>query len=96
MANHDIDIMEKPFSPPELVQRISALIANDMTWAQKYAELTAFHQSISSGLEMEQPSLRFSKNVMETIETVQFAPSVRRLINVRIVRGIAAFFILIT
>lgn len=76
-------------------QRIAGLIANNTTWRNKYDELTALHTSITTDIEKEEPSMRFAKNVMETIATTKPARAARLFINPMIIRGIAAFFIVI-
>jgi len=43
--------------------------------------------------ELEQPSMRFTKNVMEEIAKLQIAPATKNYINKKIIWGIAAFFI---
>ncbi|MBS1774206.1 MAG: hypothetical protein JST82_15215 [Bacteroidetes bacterium] len=45
-------------------------------------------------LEAEQPSMRFTKNVMESIVGLQIAPSAGRYINLLVVRSIAALLVL--
>jgi hypothetical protein len=75
-------------------QRISMLINNDAIWQQAHDELKAVHVAIATQLPTEQPSLRFSKNVMEAVAAAQVAPSARNYINRSIIRGIAAFFII--
>jgi len=74
-------------------ERIANLITTDAAWIEAFNELSALHQNIGAGLETAEPSLRFSKNVMEAIDTVKFAPSARGHINQWIIRGIAAVFI---
>ena len=68
------------------------LIRENQEWRSRYQELLEVHQSI--GLtELEQPSLRFTKNVMEEIAKYQIAPATRAYINNRIIWGIGLFFI---
>lgn len=73
--------------------RIAGLIVNDAMWKMKFDELSAFHTSIPAGMEQEQPSMRFTKNVMDSIATVQVAPATNKYINKTIIRSIAAFFV---
>ncbi|MBD0332200.1 MAG: hypothetical protein ICV66_06055 [Chitinophagaceae bacterium] len=73
---------------------IEKLIAENAEWRQKYQELLELHQLISAS-ELEQPSLRFTKNVMEQIAKYHIAPATKNYINNRIIWGIAAFFILV-
>ena len=45
-------------------------------------------------MEMDEPSMAFSYNVMETIRTEQAMKPLKSAINQRIIKGISAFFIL--
>lgn len=76
-------------------QRIALLIKEDVAWAEKYTELIAFNAELAGSLELEQPSMRFTKNVMEAVAVSHIAPATKKYINPFIIRGIAAFFILI-
>jgi anti-sigma factor RsiW len=67
-------------------------IATDAEWEKLYKELSALNSLIAE-TEMEQPSMRFSKNVMEIIAQTTVAPIVKRYINPLIIRLIAGFFI---
>lgn len=71
---------------------IEKLIAENAEWRAKYAELLEVHQLVQA-TELEEPSLRFTKNVMEEISRLQIAPATKNYINARIIWGIAAFFI---
>jgi hypothetical protein len=71
---------------------IERLVAEQAEWKAKYQELLEVHQSIQL-VELEAPSLRFSKNVMEEIARLQIAPAARQYINNKVVWGIAAFFV---
>ena len=76
------------------MQRISILVERDEVWKQKYKELHALHTGIANNMQLEQPSLRFTKNVMEAVAAVHIAPATKKYINKGIIRGIAAFFII--
>jgi hypothetical protein len=69
-------------------------MASDPVWARRYQSLVelnlAMHQQ-----ELEMPSLRFTKNVMERIAQVQVAPATRNYINRNVIRGIMAFFFIL-
>jgi hypothetical protein len=80
------------FSSAEEKSVIDKLISENAEWKAKYHELLALHQSINL-VELEQPSLRFTKNVMEEIARLQIAPAAKQYINSKIIWGIAAFFI---
>ena len=43
--------------------------------------------------ELEMPSLRFTKNVMEEIAQFHVAPATKNYINKNVIRGITAFFL---
>jgi hypothetical protein len=71
---------------------IEKLIAENSVWRAKYAELLDIH-SLVQVTDLEEPSLRFTKNVMEEIARLQITPAAKKYINTRIIWGIAAFFI---
>lgn len=73
---------------------VAHLIASDAAWNEKYAELMAFNASLIHGLEQEEPSIRFTKNVMDIIGKASAVPPVRRYINPVIIRSIAAFLLI--
>lgn len=73
-------------------RRIADLITGDTEWKRKFEELSALHQNIHP--ELEQPSMRFTKNVMEAVAKTQVAPATKKYINPYIVRGIAVLFII--
>ncbi|HEX8314500.1 MAG TPA: hypothetical protein VF609_05895 [Flavisolibacter sp.] len=72
---------------------IEKLVAENREWKEKYAELLAFHQLMAQ-TEVEQPSMRFTKNVMEEIARFQIAPAAKEYINKKIIWGLAAFFVI--
>jgi hypothetical protein len=71
---------------------IEKLIAENSLWKAKYHELLELHQSINL-TEMEQPSLRFTRNVMEEIAKYQIAPATKNYINQKVIWGIGIFFL---
>lgn len=73
---------------------IENLIRENSEWKVKYAELLETHQLIIQ-TELEHPSLRFTKNVMEEIARYQIAPATKKYINTKVIWGIAVFFITI-
>jgi len=80
------------FCSPTERTAIETLIAENREWQQKYAELLHTHQLLNSS-ELEAPSMRFTKNVMEEISRHHVAPATRSYINKNIIRGIGAFFL---
>jgi len=85
--------IDKQCSDAEM-QRIAALIAADKSWEAQYNELLAFHKEISTA-EPEQPSMRFTRNVMDAIGATQVAPATKSYVNLWVVRGVAAMFALL-
>ena len=71
---------------------IEKLLAENREWREKYAELLEVHQLVGSA-ELEEPSMRFTKNVMEEIARLQIAPATKEYINKKIIWGIAIFFV---
>lgn len=71
---------------------IEKLIAENAEWKAKYHELLEVHQSLNL-VELDAPSLRFTRNVMEEIAKYQIAPATKSYINSKIIWGIGVFFI---
>lgn len=71
---------------------IEQLIAADAAWRAKYGELLEVHQLINS-TELEEPSMRFTRNVMDEIARMQIAPATQSYINKNIIRGLTIFFV---
>lgn len=71
--------------------RIEALLQSQAEWNEKYKELLDISQLLQNS-DLETPSLRFSKNVMEEISRMQITPATKSYINNRIIWGIGIFF----
>jgi len=71
---------------------IEELIRQDKAWSGKYRELLDLKRLILSD-ELEQPSMRFTKNVMDEISRLHIAPAAKTYINKNIIRGLAIFFV---
>lgn len=80
------------FSSEEERSAIEKLLQSNMEWKNKYNELLEAHLLMKSS-ELEQPSMRFTKNVMEQIAKYNIAPATKTYINKRIIWGIGLFFI---
>jgi len=72
---------------------VETLIRENAEWRALYQELLQTHQSLAA-IDLEEPSMRFTKNVMEEIAKYQIAPAAKVYINQKIIWGIAAFFVL--
>jgi hypothetical protein len=71
---------------------IEKLLETDTAWKQKYHELLEVNNLLRSS-ELETPSMRFSKNVMEEIAKLHIAPATKTYINKKIIWGLGFFFI---
>ena len=72
---------------------ISVLIAQDEAYRRKYEELLSLDQQFSK-MEMDEPSMAFTYNVMETIRADYAQTPLKASINPKIIKGIGGFFIL--
>jgi hypothetical protein len=68
------------------------LIEANIEWRRKYHELLEVHQMMN-GSELEMPSLRFTRNVMDEIARYHVAPATKSYINKKIIWGIGIFFL---
>ncbi len=73
-------------------QFIEQLIATQQEWRAKYQELLDVHQLMRSDLELDEPSMRFTQNVMEQITKLQISPATKNYINKKVINGIGIFF----
>lgn len=71
---------------------VERLVREQADWKEKYAELLEVHALIGQ-TELDEPSMRFTQNVMEEIARTAIAPATRQYINNKIIWGIAAFFL---
>lgn len=71
---------------------IESLLQSNLEWQRKYRELLDVHELLHSS-ELEEPSLRFTRNVMEEIAKYKIAPATKTYINKRIINGLAIFFV---
>jgi len=71
---------------------IEHLLQSNAEWKEKYNELLQINELLQSS-DLEAPSLRFSKNIMEEISKLHIAPATKSYINKKIIWGIGFFFI---
>jgi hypothetical protein len=71
---------------------IEELIDSNPEWQNNYQELLRVRQLMDSS-DLDSPSLRFSKNVMEEIAKYQISRATKAYINKKIIWGIGGFFI---
>lgn len=72
---------------------VEELIRNNNEWRTKYAELMEVHQLMQDDIDLEQPSLRFTQNVMEEISRLYITPATTNYINKNVIWGIGIFFL---
>jgi anti-sigma factor RsiW len=72
---------------------IARLIEQDEVYGKKYAELLALNAEFAY-IELDEPSMAFSYNVMEAIRAEKVLTPLKATINKKIILGIAAFFVL--
>ena len=68
-------------------------IATDAAYQSVYQELLAIHQQLET-IELEEPSMSFTRNVMEQVKLEIQPVSLKTKINHKLILGIASFFIL--
>ena len=72
---------------------ISTLIAGDEVYRLKYQELLDLSVSFSA-MELDEPPMAFTYNVMEAIRTEHAQTPLKATINKRIIKNITIFFVL--
>jgi hypothetical protein len=78
---------------PAEQEATARLIAQDELYAKKYQELLALNQEFAT-MELDEPPMAFTYNVMETIRTENAMQPLKAAIDKRIIKGIAIFFML--
>lgn len=73
-------------------QAISLLIADDNAWREKYEELLALNSEIAA-MELDEPSMAFTYNVMESIRAEHAKQPLKAKINTTIIKVIGGFFV---
>lgn len=71
---------------------IARLVEQDEVYRHKYNELLALNAEFSN-IELDEPPMAFTFNVMEQIRAEQALKPLKATIDQRIIKGIAAFFI---
>jgi hypothetical protein len=72
---------------------VQQLIVNQSEWRQKHQELLDIHLLLNNHLDLEEPSMRFRQNIMESIAQYHVAPATKTYIDKKIIYGIGAFFL---
>ncbi|MDB5015903.1 MAG: hypothetical protein JWQ84_735 [Mucilaginibacter sp.] len=74
-------------------KNISALIEQDEAYKLKYQELLLLNKEYAA-IELDEPPMAFTYNVMEAIRTENAQQPLKAAINKRIIMGISMFFVL--
>ncbi|MBW4890214.1 hypothetical protein KXQ82_10825 [Mucilaginibacter sp. HMF5004] len=72
-------------------ESIATLIATDEVYSKKYKELLLLNAEFTN-IELDEPSMAFAYNVMETIRTENAMKPLKATVNKNIIRGIGMFF----
>ena len=80
------------FCTEEERKAIDLLLKTDEDYHHKYLEMKAFQENIS-WLEIEEPAMNFTFNVMESVREEKILKPLKTVVDQRIIFGIAAFFI---
>jgi len=72
---------------------IHRLLKTDEAWKMKYDEIMQLQQLLNAS-SLDEPSMRFSQNVMEEISRLHISPATKTYINKKIIYGIGGFFII--
>lgn len=78
---------------PDEYSFVEKLVQENTEWKTKHAELLEVHQLMQNYIELEEPSMRFTQNVMEEISRLYIRPAAQSYINKNIIWGIAIFFL---
>lgn len=87
------DFIDRTGSTADM-ETVAALIRTAPAWQERHTLLMEQHRQLQQLLPA-QPSLRFSKNIMEQIAELPTPALARNYINKWVVRGIVAVFVLL-
>jgi len=73
---------------------VQNLVQTNQEWREKYAELLQVHNLMQESLDLDAPSMSFTRNVMEEISRLQITPASKKYLNQKIIWGLGGFFIL--
>lgn len=74
-------------------QAIATLIAQDEVYRRKYDELLLLNREFAA-IELDEPPMAFTYNVMETIRNEHALTPLKAGINKNIIKGIGLFFVI--
>jgi hypothetical protein len=81
-------------STPDERTEIKRLLETNPVWQKAYSSMTDMN-TLFRETSLEEPSMRFSKNVMEEIAKYKIAPATKSYVNKKIIYSIGGFFMLL-
>ena len=81
-------------STPDEITEIRRLLETNPAWQKAYASMMDMN-TLFRETSLEEPSMRFSKNVMEEIAKHKIAPATKSYVNKKIIYGIGGFFMIL-
>lgn len=75
-------------------QEVENRLLKDPEWQRCYQDMLDLDHSLRA-VSLEEPSMRFTRNVMDQVQSLQIAPSTRSYVNKKIIWAISGFFLLL-
>ena len=72
---------------------IRRLVDTDAAWKSRHEELSALHQSLKTDLELMQPSMRFTRNVMDQIAAMGMQATARSYLNNKVIYTVGGLLV---
>lgn len=92
IEQHIWDYLDGTCSEQEKMQ-IAELIDKNPAYQTAYNELKNLHAELKN-IELDEPSMAFTRNVMNQVNILPVPGSIRSLVDKRIIYGIGGFFLL--
>jgi hypothetical protein len=92
IEQHIWDYIDGLCTPAEK-EMVEKLLQTDPAWNNVYLELKDFNTLVTKTDMIDEPSMRFTRNVMEQVSKYKVAPPAQSYINKKIIYGIATFFV---
>jgi len=73
---------------------LQQLVNSEPAWKAKYDELQQLHISLQHDMELMDPSMRFTKNVMEQIALLSIRTTAKNYLNNKIIYAIGGLFVI--
>jgi hypothetical protein len=78
---------------PEEKSMVEKLLQTDPEWNKVYLELRDFNTLVAATDFIDEPSMRFNRNVMEEVAKYKVAPPTSSYVNKKIIYGVAGFLL---